>query len=134
MNLPLHLGILGAIEAGLIALLIGMLSYGLWRWLMRRTGAGGVGHAIGWACVTAMAAAGGIDTWNLFYLGIMKLESPLYARLALQGIHDAESLGARVVCEAAGVLAGVAVGWQLFSGGFRENNVSKQGENADKPD
>jgi hypothetical protein len=133
MNLPLHLGFLGAIEAGLIALLVGILSYGLWHWLMRRAGAG-VGHAIGWACVTAAAVAGGIDAWNLFYLGIMKLESPLYARLALQGIHDAESLGARVVCEAAGALTGVAVGWQLFSGGFREKIVSKQDEKADSPE
>lgn len=133
MNLPLHLGFLGAIEAGLIALLVGILSYGLWSWLMRRAGAS-VGHAIGWACLTAMAVAGGIDAWNLFYLGMMKLESPLYARLALQGIHDAESLGARVVCEAAGALAGVAAGWQLFSGGFRENNASKQGGNSNKPD
>lgn len=133
MNLPLHLGFLGAIEAGLIALLVGILSYGLWHWLMRRAGAS-VGHAIGWACVTAAVVAGGIDAWNLFYLGIMKLESPLYARLALQGIHDAESLGARVVCEAAGALAGVAVGWQLFSGGFREKNVAKQDENTEKSD
>jgi len=133
MNLPLHLGFLGAIEAGLIALLVGILAYGLWNWLMRRVGAS-VGHAIGWACVTAAVVAGGIDAWNLFYLGIMKLESPLYARLALQGIHDAESLGARVVCEAAGALVGVAVGWQLFSGGFRENSVSEKGENLDKPD
>lgn len=133
MNLPLHLGFLGAIEAGLIALLVGILSYGLWSWLMLRAGAS-IGHAIGWACVTAAIVAGGIDAWNLFYLGIMKLESPLYARLALQGIHDAESLGARVVCEAAGALTGVAVGWQLFSGGFREKNVSKQDENTEKSD
>ncbi|KAF1708361.1 hypothetical protein [Pseudoxanthomonas sacheonensis] len=133
MNLPLHLGFLGALEAGLIAFLVGILSYGLWRWLMLRAGAS-IGHAIGWACVTAAVVAGGIDAWNLFYLGMMKLESPLYARLALQGIHDAESLGARVICEVAGVLAGVAVGWQLFSGGFREKNVSKQDESRDKPD
>lgn len=132
MNLPLHLGFLGALEAGLIAFLVGILSYGLWRWLRRADAS--VGHAIGWACVTAVVVAGGIDTWNLFYLGFMKLESPLYARLALEGIHDAESLGARVVCEVAGALAGVAVGWQLFSGGFREKSVSKQGENTKKPD
>lgn len=131
MNLPLHLGFLGALEAGLIALLVGIVCYGFWNWLMRKVEAG-TGHAIGWACVTAAVVAGGIDAWNLFYLGIMKLESPLYARLALQGIHDAESLGARVVCEAAGVLAGVAIGWQIFSGGFREKNVSKSGENTDK--
>ena len=133
MNLPLHLGFLGALEAGLIALLVGILSYGLWNWLMRRVGAS-IGHVIGWACITAAVVAGGIDAWNLFYLGFMKLESPLYARLALQNIHDAESLGARVVCEVAGAWAGVAVGWQLFSGGFREDSVPEKGENADKPD
>jgi hypothetical protein len=100
---------------------------------MLRAGAS-IGHAIGWACVTAAIVAGGIDAWNLFYLGIMKLESPLYARLALQSIHDADSLGARVVCEVIGALVGVAVGWQLFSGGFREKNVSKQDENTEKSD
>jgi len=133
MNLPLHLGLLGAMEAGLIALLAGILFYGLWSWLMRRAGAS-VGHAIGWAFVTAVVVAGGIDAWNLFYLGIMKLESPLYARLALQAIHDADSLGTRVVCEVAGAMVGVAIGWQLFSGGFRENSVSGESENRDRPD
>lgn len=122
MNLPLHIGFLGALEAGLIALLVGVLAFLFWQWLMRVVG-GTIGHALGWACVSAVAVAGGIDAWNLFYLGIMKLESPLYARIALQGIHDAGSLGARVVCEVAGALAGVAMGWQLFSGGFREKIV-----------
>jgi hypothetical protein len=122
MNLPLHLGVLGALEAGLIALLAGILFYGLWNWIMRRAGAS-IGHAIGWACVTTVLVAGGIDAWNLFYLGIVKLESPLYARLALQSIHDADSLGTRVVFEVAGAMVGVAIGWQLFSGGFREDNV-----------
>ncbi|HYM87224.1 MAG TPA: hypothetical protein VET30_10910, partial [Pseudoxanthomonas sp.] len=96
MNLPLHLGLLGALEAGLIAVLVGLLAYALWRWIVRLAG-GTVGHAIGWACVTAVAVAAGIDSWNLFYLSVVKLESPLYARLALQGIHDAGSLGTRVV-------------------------------------
>ncbi|MEP6908737.1 MAG: hypothetical protein ABI858_12275 [Pseudoxanthomonas sp.] len=125
MNLPLHLGFLGAIEAGLIALLIGMLAFVFWRWLMRITG-GSIGHALGWACLTAVAASSGLDIWNLFYLGIMKLESPLYARLALQGIHDAGSLGARVVCEVTGALTGVALGWLWFSTSDRKKNVSKQ--------
>lgn len=128
MNLPLHLGFLGAVEAGLIALLIGVLAFLFWRWLMRLTG-GSIGHALGWACVTAALLAGGIDIWNLFYLSMMKMESPLYARLALQGIHDAESLGARVVCEFAGALAGVAIGWHWFSEVYREKNVSESTEN-----
>lgn len=118
MNLPLHLGFLGALEAGLIAMLVGVLAYALWHWLMRAFG-GSVAQTIGWAGVTAVAVAGGIDAWNLFYLGIMKLESPLYARLALQGIHDPGSLGARVVMEVVGAMVGVVIGWRLFSDGFQ---------------
>jgi len=124
MNLPLHLGFLGAMEAGVIALLIGVLAFLFWRWLMRLTG-GSIGHTLGWACVTAAIVAGGIDAWNLFYLSMMKMESPLYARLALQGLHDPESLGARVVCEFVGALTGVVTGWHWFSDGFREKSVSE---------
>lgn len=124
MNLPLHLGFLGAIEAGAIALLVGVLAFLFWRWLMRLTG-GSIGHTLGWACVTAVIVAGGIDAWHLFYLSMMKMESPLYARMALQGIHDAESLGARVVCEVVGALTGVVTGWHWFSDGFREKIVSE---------
>ena len=54
-----------------------------------------------------MALAAGIDTWNLFYLGVSRLESPLYARLALEGIHDPDRLGTRVVMQVLGALAGV---------------------------
>ena len=132
MNLPLHLGLLGALEAGLIALLVGVLAYGLWRWIVRAAD-GSVGHAIGWACVTAIIVAAGIDSWNLFYLGMVRLESPLYARLALQGIHDAGSLGTRVVCETIGALVGVVLGWQLFSGGLGKESVSPEERNPNPP-
>ena len=124
MNLPLHLGLLGALEAGLIALLIGVLAYGLLHWIVRKL-RGSVGHSLGWSFVVAAAIAAGIDAWNLFYLGMMRLESPLYARLALQGIHDADSLGTRVVCEIVGAGLGVLIGWQLFSGGFRKQNITE---------
>jgi hypothetical protein len=122
MNLPLHLGFLGALEAGLIAFVVGLLCFLLWQWLCRKM-AWSVGHVIGWACVTAVLISAGIDTWNLFYLGMMKLESPLYARLALQGIHDADALGARVICELTGALSGVAMGWQWFSRKKREDDA-----------
>lgn len=133
MNLPLHIGMLGALEAGLIALLVGVLSYGLWQWIVRAFG-GSAGHAFGWAFLTAIIVAAGTDAWNLFYLGMMKLESPLYARLALQGIHDAESVGTRVLLEIAGAIVGVVIGWQLFSGGFREKNRNKIGGDVDSAD
>ena len=133
MNLPLHLGFLGALEAGLIAMLVGVLAYALWHWLMRTFG-GTVAQTVGWAGLTAVVVAGGIDAWNLFYLGIMKLESPLYARLALQGIHDPGSLGARVVMEVTGALVGVVIGWRLFSDGFGKENVEKHDGSAGNPE
>lgn len=114
MNLPLHFGLLGTLEAGAIALLVGLLVYLLGyrvsRWLR-----GTAGHAIGWSCVLAVVIAAGIDAWKLFSMGMMRLESPLYARLFLSSIHDPNELGSRVVLEIAGALAGVALGWVMFS-------------------
>lgn len=133
MNLPLHNGFLGVMEAGLIALLIGILAYGLLRWIVRALG-GSAGHALGWACVLAVVVAAGLDAWNLFSLGMMKLESPLYARLALQGIHDPASLGARVVFQVVGALAGVGLGWLLFTGGWRDDVVVEGEKSADSSD
>lgn len=123
MNLPLHFGFLGALEAGLIALLVGVLAYGLLQWIVRKLH-GSVGHALGWGFVVAVAISAGVDAWNLFYLGVVRLESPVYARLALQGIHDADSLGIRVVCEIIGAGVGAWLGWEWFSGGFRKQNIT----------
>ena len=114
MNLPLHYGVLGALEAGLIALLVGLLCFLFWNWLSLRS-RWSMGHAIGCACVSAVVIGAGVDAWNMFYLGIARLESPLYARIALQGIHDPDGLGSRVVLEIAGALTGVVLGWQWFS-------------------
>jgi drug/metabolite transporter (DMT)-like permease len=103
MNLPLHVGLLGTLEAGLIALLVGLLVYALWHRLCRWAGWTD-GHAIGWACVIAVVASAGIDAWNLFYMGMMRLE------------------GSRVVLEVAGAIGGVALGWLLFSSRSGEKN------------
>jgi hypothetical protein len=130
MNLPLHFGFLGALEAGLIAFVIGVLCYALWQWLCRLLD-WSIGHAIGWACVMAVVIGAGWDAWSMFYLGMMKLESPLYARLALQGIHDPDGLGSRVICEIVGALSGVVMGWQWFSSRRREGNVSQSDEKTD---
>lgn len=123
MNLPLHFGLLGTLEAGLIALLVGLLVYAVWQRLCRWAG-WSMGHAIGWASVIAVAASAGIDAWKLFYMGIMRLESPLYARLFLASIHDPNELGSRVVLEVAGALAGVALGWLVFSSRSGKKNAN----------
>ncbi|MEG2804126.1 hypothetical protein [Stenotrophomonas sp.] len=123
MNLPLHFGLLGTLEAGLIALLVGLFVYALWHRLARALG-WSAGHAIGWACVIAVVVAAGIDAWKLFYMGMVRLESPLYARLFLSSIHDPNELGSRVVLEVAGALAGVALAWVIFSSRSGEKNAS----------
>lgn len=127
MNLPLHTGLLGALEAGLIAFLVAVLMYALWHWLARVAGLS-VGHVIGWSSLCAAAAGAGLDSWNLFSLGFMRLESPLYARLALAGIHDPDSLGVRVVCEFAGAGAGIVLGWWLFSHRSSRRHAAHEGE------
>lgn len=123
MNLPLHFGLLGSLEAGLIAFVIGLGIYWLSQWLCARAGLS-LGHAIGWACLAAVAVGAGWDIWNLFYTSIVRLESPLYARLALARIHDPNQLGGRVVLEVVGALAGVALGWRLFSAQPAEEDVA----------
>ncbi len=122
MNLPLHFGLLGTLEAGAIALLVGLLVYLLWSQLCRLL-RWSMGHAIGWSCVIAVIIAAGIDAWKLFYMGIVRLESPLYARIFLATIHDPNELGSRVVLEIAGALAGVALAWVLFSSRSSEKTV-----------
>ena len=114
MNLELHHGLPGSLEAALIALLVGFVVFLAWWQVCRRTGLS-QGHAIGWACLFAVTIAAGVDGWNMFHLGMVQLESPLYARLALAGIHDPDQLGTRVVLEVAGALAGVGLGWRAFS-------------------
>lgn len=114
MNLPLHFGLLGALEAGAIAFLIGLLVYAAWHAIAARTGLH-PSHAIGWSCVIAVAIGAGIDAWHLFSLGVVKLESPVYARMALQRIHDPDALGTRVALEAIGAVVGVVLSRLGFS-------------------
>jgi hypothetical protein len=112
MNLPLPPGWPGVWLAAAIAFAVGLAMWWLWRWIARRAG-WPEARAIGWACVTAVAVSAGIDSWHLFHLGVARLESPVYARIALSRIHDANYLGTRVVLAWTGALAGVVCGWML---------------------
>lgn len=133
MNLPLHYGLPGVLEAAGIAFLVGVLVFVLVRWAAMRVGAS-LGHTLGGASVLAVIAAAGLDCWNLFYLGVVKLESPLYARIALAGIHDADSLGVRASCEVLGALTGVGLGAWWFSPRWREHDATRPEKRADTPD
>ncbi|MBV6671534.1 MULTISPECIES: hypothetical protein [Xanthomonas] len=121
MNLPLHFGLLGSLEAGLIAFILGVVVFAAVERGGRRLQFNH-GHTLGIACLLAVAIGAGYDIWHLVYTSIVRLESPLYARLALAKIHDPNELGSRVVLEVAGALAGVVLGWKLFSSGSWEND------------
>lgn len=122
MNLPLHTGWLGAFEAGGIAFVMGVLAYLLFHAFGRRAG-WKPGHAIGWACIVAITLSGGLDIWNLFYISVVRLESPLYARIALQGIHDADHLAIRVTLEILFAALGAVLAWVVLEG--RESTADR---------
>ncbi|MGV8930666.1 MAG: hypothetical protein ACOH1R_00940 [Luteimonas sp.] len=113
MNLSLHTGWLGALEAGAIALAIGLLAYLLWH-LVARQLHWPEGRAIGWAGFSAVVVGAGIDLWHLLSLFFVNPGSPGYVRQALAGIHDPSGLGTRTVMEILGALSGVLLAWMSF--------------------
>ena len=114
MNLSLHFGLLGSLEAAGIALLIGLLVHAVVHYLTRPL-RWAAGHTLAWSFGVSVVIGAGIDLWKLFYMGIVRMESPFYARLFLATIHDPNELGTRVVLEIIGALTGVALGWLMFS-------------------
>ena len=113
MNLTLHTGWLGALEAGVLAFVIGLVAFVLWHPVARRL-KWPEGHAIGWAGFSAVAVGAGVDLWHLFSLFFVNPGSPAYVQLALAGIHDPDGLGTRVVMEILGALGGVLLAWMGF--------------------
>jgi hypothetical protein len=114
----LHFGMAGALEAGAISLLVGVALHGLLHAIGRRND---WSHAseIGWAFVATLLASASVDMWNLLYMGIVPLDSPVTVRRILSTIHDPDTLGVRVVCEIAGAALGVMLGWLLWTGAWR---------------
>lgn len=111
MNLAfLHIGWLGALEAGLIALLVGLIVFAAWHWIARRA-QWPEGRAIGWASLTSIVIAAGIDLWKLLPLFFVNPGSAVRISASIAGIHDPGGLGMRVVFELVGALAGVVLGW-----------------------
>lgn len=107
-------GVVGALEAGAIALVAGLVIYALLH-LFGRTQGWNVAMQIGWASMLAMIVAGGNDLWNLFYFNYGRVQSLQLLRIRLAEVHDADNLGARVVAEFLGVFIGVYLGWWLTS-------------------
>ncbi len=107
-------GLIGALEAGAIALAAGLVLFGLIH-LFGRTQGWSLGLEISWAYVLGMLLAGGGDLWNLFYFNYGRLQSLQLLRARLAEVHDPDSIGLRVLFEFIGVGVGVFLGWLLLS-------------------
>jgi hypothetical protein len=108
----LSTGMSGVLQAGGIALLLGVLLSVLTHALGPRFG-WREGSAIGVAFALALGLAAGNDAWTLLYLSIVRMESPFVIQRTLGAIHDPAWLGTRVVSEFAGCVIGVMLGWYL---------------------
>jgi len=107
-------GIVGALEAGAIALAIGLVLFVLLH-LYGRTQGWSLGMEVGWACVGGMILAGGSDMWNLVYFNYGRVQSLQLLKVRLAEVHDPDNLGARVFFEFVGVAVGVFIGWLLVA-------------------
>jgi len=105
-------GLVGALEAGAIALVVALIAYLLLH-LYGRTQGWPVAVEISWATVIGMIISGGSDMWNLVYFNYGRVQSLQLLKVRLAEVHDPDSLGARVLFEFLGVCAGVYLGWLL---------------------
>ena len=111
-------GIVGALETGGIALLVGIVVYGLLHVLARGSG-WSHGKELAIAYVFSVALSAGQDLWDLFYFNMAPLQSLTLLRVKLAAVHDPDAIGLRVFFEFVGALVGVCIGWAVFSGGMK---------------
>lgn len=111
-------GIVGALETGAIALLVGIVVYGVLRAIVKNDG-WSPGKELAIAYVFAVALSAGQDMWDLFYFNMAPLQSLTLLKAKLAAVHDPDAIGLRVCFEFVGALVGVCLGWAMFSGGLK---------------
>ena len=103
-------GIVGGLEAGAISALAGLLLFGLFHWVGRRSGWSD-GPQIGWSFLLATLLTVSGDLWDLFYFNYARLQSLQLLKAKLAQVHDPDGIGTRVLCELLGAALGIYVSW-----------------------
>jgi hypothetical protein len=106
-------GIVGGIQAGAIAAVIGFFMLLLVHWLTRKQ-PWNHGRELGVAYMLSVLPSSSGDLWNLIYFNYTDLQSPVMMRTALEGVHDPDSIGTRVLCEFLGIAVGISLAWLLL--------------------
>lgn len=107
-------GMVGGLQAGAIAAVVGLLLFGALRWFGERNEWGN-GKQLAWAYLLTLALAASGDLWDLVYFNYGQLQSLQLLKAKLAGVHDPDGIGTRVMCEFIGGVIGVYVGWVLFA-------------------
>jgi phosphoglycerol transferase MdoB-like AlkP superfamily enzyme len=106
-------GFVGALEAGAIALIIGLIAFILLH-LFGRSQGWSAALEISWATLVAVILSSGSDLWNLVYFNYGRVQSLQLLKIRLAEVHDPDNLGARVLFEFVGVCIGVYLGYVIF--------------------
>ena len=106
-------GIVGGMQAGAIAAVIGFFMLLLVHWLTRKQH-WSLGHELGVTYLLALLPSSSGDLWNLFYFNYADLQSPVLMRATLADVHDPDGIGTRVLCEFLGVAVGLSLAWLLL--------------------
>jgi hypothetical protein len=112
-------GFVGALEAGGIALVVGVVVFGLLH-AMGKSNGWSDGKELAIAFVLAVVIGSGQDMWDLFYFNMAPLQSLTLLKLKLAAVHDPDAIGLRVFFEFVGALVGVFLGWAMFSNGLKK--------------
>jgi len=116
-------GLVGALETGAIALVVGIVVFSLLHAFGKGNGWSD-GKRLAIAYVFAVVLGAGQDMWDLFYFNMAPLQSLTLLKLKLAAVHDPDAIGLRVFFEFVGALVGVCIGWLVFAGGLKKLSAS----------
>lgn len=107
-------GIVGALEIGAIALVVGFVLYAV----LHKTTRANHGVLMGWSWLLSTALVGAVDFKDIFYFNFSRFQSIQLLRLQLAEVHDPDAIGLRCFFVMLGAIVGVGLAWAIFSVAF----------------